>query len=263
MRNAIVSATLVLCVSGAGCTSFKAYPNSNLQYQIFPQVGAVSESEMQRLLEREVLLPSQITVGIAWMNQRGGDFDALPDAERGRLLATVADELEVAPIWRSVVLPTVPGGTSYDREEATELAALRTVGARFMSDVLVILNTSTNEYVDWNPLALSYLAILPIYFFPGDDLSVYASVEACAVDIRSGVFLGCAQGQSSRQRSFVTKIRRDLNMRALTTETLQTALADIPRALGPQIARHTGGLVYPPRRPTGAVPSGPRYRTMP
>lgn len=258
----IKPALLSIALVTIGCASFKSYPTNNVVYDIFPQAREMSDNERRQVLDRQVLLPSQIVVGIAWLNQRAGGFGALPDAERGRLLSAFAERIQVAPVWRSVVLPTMPTGGYHDGAAAADLGALQSAAARFMSDVLIILNTSTNEYVDWNPLALSYLAILPVYFFPGDDLSVYASAEACAVDVRSGVFLGCAQGQDHRERGFVTRLRRDAVVRDLSSGALETALAGIPEKLRAQIATYTGSLVFPPNGP-GIEPKGPTYRTGP
>lgn len=247
-------------VAVAGCTSTKSYPNSNLRYQIFPQAAAKSETELRRVMDRRVRLPSQVSVGIAWLNQRSADFDALPDGERGRLLKRFADGLREPPIADAVVLPTVANFAARG-EGGDELDNLRSNAAHFQSDVLVILSTSTNEYVDWNAIALSYLAILPAYFFPGDDLFVYANAEACAVDVRTGIFLGCATGQSEQQLGFVTGIRRDVRMRELTVAALEDALDGMPRDLRNGIYKHSGERDSATRS-LGSAP-GREYRTVP
>jgi rhombotail lipoprotein len=122
----------------------------------------------------------------------------------------------------------VSGGS--DRDDA-ELPLLRSAAARFQHDVLIVVSTHQNQYNDLNPLAASYVAIVPLWFVPGNSLAVYASAEACAVDVASGVFLACAQGQAKAERALVTAIGRERRMRELSATALGEALDALPEAL--------------------------------
>ena len=127
-------------------------------------------------------------------------------------------------------LPTTGAGGGTRADEG-DLPALRSAAARFQHDVLVVVSTHRNRYDDWNPLAVTYLGILPVWFVPGDSLAVYASAEACALDVRSGLFLACAQGQGKAERALVTTIGREQRMRELSTAALGEAFEAIPETL--------------------------------
>jgi hypothetical protein len=73
--------------------------------------------------------------------------------------------------------------------------------------------------------------LLPRWFVPGNSLAVYASAEACAVDVASGLYLACAQGEGKAERALVTAIGRERRMRELSATALGAALDAIPDAL--------------------------------
>jgi rhombotail lipoprotein len=174
----------------------------------------------------------------------------------------LAAALERSPFATVSIVPTTPAvGGSGDGD----LPALRAAAARFQDDVLVLLSVQRNEYVDWNPLAVSYLALVPMYFVPGYDAAVYTSAEACALDVRTGLFLACAQGEGRARRRLVTRIGRERRLRQLASEALERALADVPADLRAGVRARLAASARPveetAERRHDALPGGIPYRT--
>ena len=213
-----------------GCMHPRYYPSTGGQRDLVPDMGSLSEAEMEKLRVAPVGAREPAAAGIAWILDRSGRHDDdLPASERVALVRRLATALERAPFSTVEVLPTTPGdgGTAGD----TDLAVLRSAAARFQQDVLIVVSTHRNRYDDWNPLAVTYLAILPMWLVPGNSLAVYASAEVCALDVRSGVFLACAQGQGRAERALVTSIGRERRMRELSTTALGEAFDALPETL--------------------------------
>jgi rhombotail lipoprotein len=211
-------------------SSKRFYPMGSGHRELVPDMGALSETEMTKLRTTPVAAREPATAGIAWIVDAGGNGDdALPESERLGLVRRLATALEAGPFSTVDVLPTTAadGGAPGD----VALPALRSAAARFQHDVLIVVSTHRNQYDDWNPLAFTYLALVPRWFVPGNSLAVYASAEACAVDVGSGLFLACAQGEAKAERALVTAVGRDRRMRELSATALGAALDAIPGAL--------------------------------
>jgi rhombotail lipoprotein len=198
--------------------------------QLVPEIDALSDADMAKLRATPVAAREPATAGVVWIVDAGGGDLTLPESERLGLIARLADSLERAPFSTVDVLPTTSARLTSNRDDA-ELPILRSAAARFRHDVLIVVSTHQNRYDDWNPLAATYLAIVPRWFVPGNSLAVYASAEACALDVTSGLFLACAHGEAKAERALVTAIGRDRRMRELSTAALGAALDAIPEAL--------------------------------
>ena len=175
----------------------------------------------------------------------------LPETERTRLLQQMANALSGS---RFVDVQIIPTTTTRQTADAVALPELRTVAARFQSDALILVTTRSNAYVDWNPLAVSYLTLIPAFFVPGDNLSVLTAAEACILDVRSATFIGCAQGQGTATRSFVTPVGHTARFRALATRAADAALSSIPNDLR-RVAQERRTI------PAEPLPGGMRYPT--
>jgi rhombotail lipoprotein len=223
----IAAATLL-----AGCMSAKRYHAFDSGHrELVPDMTALSDAEITKLRATPVAAREPAAAGIAWIVDAGGDGDgALPESERLALVRKLADALERTPFSTVDVLPTT-SANGESREDSGELPALLSAATRFRHDVLIVVSTHRNQYDDWNPLAATYLVLLPRWFVPGDSLAVYASAEACAVDVVSGLFLACAQGQGKAERALVTAIGRERRMRELSATALGAALDALPDAL--------------------------------
>jgi rhombotail lipoprotein len=219
----------------SGCTSraMREYPVSDMRRTIYPEAASVPESELDDWLTRRVTLRAPVRAAVVWIGDGSEGAGALlPDGERTRLVETLAAALGGTPFGAVTVVPTALRARSREAlEQQSELDLLRGAAARFQSDVLIALDTQANQYTDPNLLVPSYVAIVPILFVPGHDVAVYASAEACAIDVRTGVFLACAQGHGEATRGFVTVLGRERRLRELAVEAYGDALAALPDTL--------------------------------
>lgn len=222
---------LSLVVLPTGCMSARSFSViGDGHRRLVPEVDAMSDADMARLRATPVMAREPATAGVVWIVDAGGGTQPLPEADRTAMVRKLAGALEHAPFSTVDVLPTTTADPGSDRDDAA-LPILRSAAARFQHDVLIVVSTHQNQYDDWNPLAATYLAILPLWFVPGNSLAVYASAEACAVDVASGLFLACAQGQGKAARGLVTVAGRNRRMRELSATALQAALNALPEAL--------------------------------
>ncbi len=231
-----------LAVLAAGCT-IRRYSGIDDGYRrLVPEMDALSDADMARLRATPVAARAPASAGVAWIVDAGTGDQPLPESERLALVRRLAESLEHTPFSTVDVLPTTSADDGSERDDS-RLPILRSAAARFQHDVLIVVSTHQNRYNDLNPLAAAYLAILPLWFVPGNSLAVYASAEACAVDVASGLFLACAQGQGKAERGLVTVAGRDRRMRELSATALRDALEALPEALrrgvGERLARQT------------------------
>jgi hypothetical protein len=167
---------------------------------------------------------------VVWIDDRYEGWTVpIAESDRTRLLETFSRGLDRPPFGSVTMIPNAAVQSA--SKEQINLTDLRAAGARFQADLLVVLQSRTNEYADWNVAAITFLGVLPALFMPGYDLSAYSSAEACALHVRTGVFLGCAPGHGSARRAFVIGPRREAVFRQLAASALADALADIPEKL--------------------------------
>jgi rhombotail lipoprotein len=255
IRRLEIATALLPVIIFAGCATH-GYPGVGLQRGIFPDVGHASEAELQQLMSQPVTLSEPVSASILWLDESyGAPVAEVPEAERTRQLEQFTKHLAQPPFGRVSILPTTlerrgPG--------VLDLPQLRSAAARFQSDVLILLTTRANAYSDPNILAISYIALVPMLFVPGNDLAEYVSAEACSLDVRMGVFLGCAQGHGDASRSLVTLLGRDSVLRDLAARATASALLNIPSDLRATVGTRIGEQEH---QSATLRPYGERYET--
>jgi len=255
MRRLDIAGALLATVLFTGCSTH-IYPGVGLQRSLFPAMRGLSEAELQQLMNKPVALSEPISASVLWLDASYGfSGAALPEAERNRLLEQFTKQVAQSPFGRVSILPTT---LSRSGSGDLDLAELRSAAARFQSDVLLLLTTRANAYSDPNFLSASYIALVPMFFVPGNDLAEYVSAEACALDVRSGIFLGCAQGHGEASRSFVTFVGRDSDFRQLATAATATALLQLPADMRATVGN---GIGEQHLHATTIPPDGERYET--
>jgi rhombotail lipoprotein len=247
--------TILGMLATTACMSGRDHPALSLERSLSPVLQRASSDELEGLLNARVALVPPVRAAIVWMDGPGGS--SLPDAERMVLLNSLAGGLEQHPFDAVTILPTQPlPAYRFERPgEPPDLPQLRAAAARAQADVLVLVETENEEYVDWNLLAITYVGLVTPLFVPGDQLAVYTSAESCAIDVRSGIFLGCAQGHGEAERAMVLPMRRGRSMRALSVAAASKAVSDLPALLREQVSSRiaSAGQVR--------TPSGQRYET--
>lgn len=239
-RNLSLGLLLLCGLLSSGCSSARRPAADRLIQSLFPGLSTAPAGGLDALYAQHISLPAAPRLALFWFDEAG----TLPDAERTRLLQQVQRGISQPPLSVVTAPPTIRMA-SFTQSSMLDLDALRTAAARFQTDVLVLILTRTDAFSDWNLLSLSYLALLPIYFAPGNDLTTYVTAEACAVDVRTGVFLGCAQGNGAAARRFVTPLGVDGRQRELVATATTEALRRLPQQLA--------DIVVARLEPVGAV----------
>lgn len=234
----------VLCVGVAllgGCMSQPGAPSLGLQRSLYPGLGDLEPEDIDAALAIEVTLAPPVAAGLAWLSeaQKGSPEAAThtPVSEYGRtgVLDAALSALRDAPFATVAAIPTIP--TLHEaRPDADTLDRLRGAAARFQYDVALLLQTGSAEDRGRNPLALGYVGLVTAPLFPGEDLAVSSSAELCAIDVRTGVMLGCARGrgEASDRLLFLWQVER---ARArLVEDTLRESVGAAAEDLRAQVA---------------------------
>jgi len=189
---------VVLLVAGfaAGCMSAAASPKLGLQRSLYPGLGDLDSSEIPAAFRTQVDLHPPLSGGILWLDDGGLRMygPSLSEYVRAGILKRAVETLEQSPFEQVASLPTT---TDFQRQRdgAPSIDAIRGAAAKFQYDVAFILQTGLAQESGINPFAVGYVGLITAPLFPGTDISVAAAAELCAVDVRSGVMLGCGIGR--------------------------------------------------------------------
>lgn len=233
----------------AGCATFPPAPSLGLQRSLFPGLDSLEESEIESALDLEVVLDAPISAGIVWLSEghRGSAEsrrEPLTEYSRTGVLQEALSSLRSAPFGVVAALPTIPELSNSGPSDRT-LEMLRSASAKFQYDVALLLQTGTAEERGFNPFALGYLGLVTSPLFPGNDFAAASSVELCAVDVRTGVMLGCARGRAQEMDRVNFIWQQDQVRQELAEQTLRAALTaaveDLRGQLSVRLTEHGVG----------------------
>jgi hypothetical protein len=225
------AAALLLTLALGGCAAQGNYPtdlNTRTRLGFAPSAEQV---EVERLLATDLQLPAAPRAALVVMH--GPDELALDD--RAALVETLQRDLKRAPFSSVRTLspllaePATADGT-------LSLDALRTAAARSQSDVLVVVSTGIDTARGTNLLSLAYLAVVPVAFVPGSEVGAWASAEACAIAVRSGLFLGCASGHGRAREGFVLMAGTADAERRVARTAVDGAVGSLPDRIAELVA---------------------------
>ena len=238
-----------------GCAVLPGAPNPGLQRSLYPGLGDLDERGIASAMAVEVDLVPPISGGLVWVDEalnessEAGRRDAITEYSRTGVLDEALGALREEPFDAVAVLPTLPavaaapsgfdaGGTSDPSAAAgpETIDRLRSASAKFQYDVAILLQTGTAEDRGFNPTALGFLGLVTLPLFPGLDLAAASSAELCAVDVRTGVMLGCARGRSQEMDRFVFTWQRTRHRERLVERTLRRAVESAAADLRLQLA---------------------------
>jgi len=235
--------SLLLIVSAAGCTSSASYPKMSLQRSLYPGLGGLDAKGIEAAFDKRVVLRPPLSAGILWLDDdRRRAFDAAPlsDYARTGILERTVTTLQRPPFDRVSALPTTTD-LQIGRDGAPSLDAVRSAAAAFQYDVAFILQTGTANATGANWFALGYLGLITIPMFPGSDISVAAGAELCAVDVRTGIMLGCGVGRSRDDERYLfplTIAEHEERLREeVLTQAILVAVSDVIGQLDQRLAR--------------------------
>lgn len=239
MRHAIV---LGLCILATiGCASYPGAPSLGLQRSLYPGLGDLDQSGIESALSRKVELTPPISAGLVWLSEAvPGSPEAVahsPITEYGRtgVLEEAVAALRQEPFGTVAALPTIPKVSDAPPSNHT-LDALRSASARFQYEVALLLQTGTAEDRGFNLLALGYLGLVTAPLFPGTDIAASSSAELCAIDVRTGVMLGCARGRAEEMDRLLFLWQEERARERLVERTLRSSVAAAAKDLLSQVS---------------------------
>ncbi len=240
-----------------GCVGIPMFLDPGLQRALYPGLDDLTPQEIEAAFEKEVSIRPPFTAGVAWIGE--APSDSLSEYHRTGVLEATVAALRQDPFRMVTSIPTIPVPRSADRwgkerSSPTPLDALRGACARFQHDVALLMQTGLARDSGYNLFAVGYLPILTTPLFPGTDLAVSASVEICAIDIRSGVLLGCARGRCAKTKRFVFPSSRAETEGRLSEDALRAAVAAAAEDLRVQLTERLVATVDRPGEP-GARPA--------
>lgn len=249
---------LILPALLAACTP----PRAAFQHIALPGMDGFDETRVKAALSTPIVLPRDVRASVLWLDQ-SADWSglALPENTRERLLDDFQRTMSAPPFTSVSVIPTAlaaPTGGDVD------LDAIRSAAAHMQSDVAILLVTTTQTEREWNALALTYPALITPLVVPGDDVRVDVGAQACAIDVRTGLFLDCVQSHAEELDRFVIPAWSRSSTRSLIGAATERALVDIPQRLRARVDARIawGQAVDTTRSSMGQVPpSGRRYAT--
>ena len=144
------------------------------------KIGTISESAMREILNAPVYLEHGARVGIVPV-ETGYELDG--DVPIEQVTGTLAQRLSDGGYFEVVSEVTTdwPGTRS--------VAGLREIATRYRAEYLLLYR---HRFVDWdraNGWAWSYLAVVPMFFMPGNTLEHAGVLEATLFDVRTGTLL--------------------------------------------------------------------------
>lgn len=238
MSRHTLTALLALAVA-SGCAATGSYPTD---LQTRARLGAdppLQQGEVERLLAAALQLPAAPRAALLVVD---GPGELAPDAH-AEVIGRLERELRRAPFASVRTLSTMLADPS-TATGALSLSQLRTAAARMQSDVLIVVSTGIDTARGTNLLSLAYLAIVPIAFVPGSEVGAWASAEACAIAVRSGLVLGCTSGHGRAREGFV-RMADTAAERRVARQAVETALTPLPDRIAELVADDVAAA--PPR----------------
>lgn len=210
----------------SACMSMPRPPSLNLHRSLYPGLGELKPDEIASAFDLDVNLPSSMTGGLAWLSESPGADEStavvLSEYHRTGVVDEVLSRLRSEPFSTVANLPTLVSSASSPGDDV--LDSLRSAAARFQYDVAFLLQTGAAYDRGLNILALGYIGLVTIPFLPGEDLGVASSAELCAVDVRTGVMLGCARGRGRARQRFGFQRNAAATRQALAERGLRDAV---------------------------------------
>jgi hypothetical protein len=226
-----------------GCMSKAVSPKmGGLQRSLYPGLGTLDASQIPAAFKTRVDLHPPLTAGIVWLNDSRMWGPSLSEYARAGVLKVTTDALAKPPFSAVSPLPTTVD-LERGAEGAPSIDVIRGAAAKFQYDVAFVLQTGIAEESGFNPLAIGYLGIVTAPLFPGTDVSAAAGAELCAVDVRSGVMLGCSVGRGYDEARFLFLWGLSARKADLDEAVVGEAASDAAQQLLTQISGRVSGAV--------------------
>jgi hypothetical protein len=244
-----IVAALVLSTALVSCTP----PKMAVRHTLFAGLERYDQAGLQAALTTPIVLPRNLRASLLWLDQAtDGSASSVSEADRMRLLDDLSTALTAPPFASLSVIPTT---LATDGRGELDLDAVRSAAAHLQSDVAILVLTSATTSTEWNPLAATYPALVTLLFVPGDNLLVDVGAQACAIDVRTGLLIACAQSHASDRNRLVVPAWKASSATALNGTVTEQAVMQLPQRLRTAvdarlssdvrpIASHVAGIPY-------------------
>jgi hypothetical protein len=250
------AAALLALVLG-GCAAKGNYPADLQTRARLGGDAAADDAEIARLFAASPQLPAMPRAALLLI---GSDYPSTgSDDERGTVEEQLRRGLQRSPFLSVQSLPESLA-VSYTPQFGLSLAHMRAAAARMQDEVLIVVTTDVDIDTGTNLLSATYFALVPMAFVPGNEVAAWASAEACAIDVRSGLFLGCANGRGNARDGFVVPFDSEAARRRVGGEAIDRAAAALPDQIADLVAARIAYGTRPVRVAERA-PLGVRYAT--
>jgi len=223
---------LALALPLGGCMSTAA--SRPQMRSLYPGLAELDERAIARMSRRRVRLPEHPSAALVWIeegparsrNERDGLMPALTRALEGEPLAWVqAVPTALAPAWGDA--------------GPLDLRGLRSAGAHFQSDLVLLVQTEVSEDVATSNPFDRLLYVAEVLASPFRRVVATASAEICAVDVRTGVLVACAQGAGPNRGRIAFALAQAGTQQALTQDALVGAVSAASERLRTSLQRAT------------------------
>jgi hypothetical protein len=230
MPNRSIYRFLCLAAMLAGCASQAQSPAlsgfSGVR-SVYPGMTNLDERGIATLVRQRVRLPERPSAAMIWTEEG----PARSRHERDTLTPELTAGLEGAPLaWvQAVPSALVPAS---GESAALDLRSLRSAGAHFQSDLVLLVQTEVSEEpVMGENLIEGVLYLVEFGLSPVRRVVATASAEVCAVDVRTGVMVACGQGSGPNSGHLTFVLTQASAQQQLTREALLGAV----RSAGEQL----------------------------
>jgi hypothetical protein len=247
MNTRIVLAATLAAAASACATPprFAEYP---LERSLFPGLSELGTQTVEQALDRRIELHAPLSAGVIWLTEdtdettRTDEERAFSDYERTGVLEQALATLRRPPFGAVGALPTVPTTlrSGDAKQQSDAIAVVRAACANFQYEVALVLQTGVAVDDGFNPFAIGYLPVITAPLFPGSDRAVASTAELIAIDVRSGVPLGCGRGRDAVVRHLLFPWQTGEKTRELMEESLGRSLAAAVVELVPQLEARLG-----------------------
>ena len=253
MRIAVLSLALLLCAACAGPTVGTARSMSAIK-----PVTGTSEGDEQRSNGPRPVQPASLPVpariALAFVpeaNAKGPQSAALaswatgplPEAFKAKVLENLADAFRGESFVGDIeVVPSFYLGG----HTAPEFVA--SVRATFDVEAVALVTYDLQHFNRVNGWALTYIALLPALFVPGNELSSHLFLDTAVYWSENGALLFRAAGSASRDKAFIPHYYDD-NAQIQTEDCFADASTDLIAKLRQEIGEFAKRIRTEPRAP--------------
>jgi hypothetical protein len=207
--------------------------SEGLERTVLPGLGVLKSEDIKAVLATKIEVPSPAAAGLAWLSS-----EPITPYHRTGVVQHAVSELSKEPFGRVHSLPTVDA--SFERMDRKQdgpnvVDALRSASAQFQSDVALLMRSGVGSDSGAGVLWIGYVPLITIPFMPGTAVEAAASVEIVAIDVRTGVLLGAAQGRGRKSDGYVRPRKVDEVREQLIEEALKEAVAEAASGIREQL----------------------------